>query len=70
MRKFSSNIHTRIAILRRDRQSCRHCGELSKNVLMEIDHIVPLSKGGKDVFSNLQALCRSCNRKKGNRFAG
>jgi len=70
MRKLSTNVHTRIAILRRDRQACRHCGELSKNAPMEIDHIIPLSKGGKDTFSNLQALCRPCNRKKGNRFIG
>jgi 5-methylcytosine-specific restriction endonuclease McrA len=70
MRKFSTNIHTRIAILRRDRQECRHCGAIAKNIAMEIDHIIPLSRGGRDIFSNLQALCRPCNRKKGNRFAG
>jgi len=70
MRKFSSNVHIRIAVLRRDRQACRHCGEISKNIEMEIDHIIPLSKGGRDVFVNLQTLCRPCNRKKGNRFVG
>ena len=34
---------------------------------MEMDHIVPKSKGGTDHKSNLQLLCAGCNRKKGNR---
>ena len=33
-----------------------------------IDHIVPESKGGETVFENLQAMCRSCNSKKGARI--
>ena len=34
---------------------------------MEVDHIVPKSKGGTDHKSNLQLLCSGCNKKKGNR---
>lgn len=33
---------------------------------IELDHIVPFSRGGSDSESNLQTLCRSCNRSKGN----
>lgn len=40
---------------------CANCGS-GQN--MELDHIVPLSKGGGDDISNLQWLCRSCNRGK------
>lgn len=43
--------------------SCAKC--LSKDRL-EIDHIFPKSLGGSDNISNLQILCRSCNRKKKN----
>ena len=35
-----------------------------KRISMEIDHIVPLEKGGKTELDNLQILCRFCNRSK------
>ena len=34
---------------------------------LEVDHIIPRSKGGTDHKHNLQLLCGNCNRKKGNR---
>lgn len=45
---------------------CRHCS--TQNGEFEVDHKIPLSKGGKDEISNLQILCKPCNRKKSNRF--
>ena len=47
-------------IFKRDK-TCRWCD--SKDNL-EIDHIVPVSRGGEPTEENLQVLCRSCNRKK------
>lgn len=52
----------KIAISERDGYGCRNCGTKDD---MTIDHIIPLIKGGKNVLSNLQLLCRSCNSKKG-----
>ena len=37
------------------------------NGAWEIDHVQPIKKGGKTLFTNLQLLCRTCNRSKGAR---
>lgn len=58
-------------IKERDRFTCRYCGaSISKepNLLLEIDHIVPVSKGGLTTEENLQTLCWRCNRKKGSKM--
>ena len=49
----------RFAIYARDGYRCRKCGRQSDQ--LEIDHIFPVSKGGKSEFNNLQTLCRMCN---------
>lgn len=56
----------RAAVLTRDGSKCVKCGKTEK---LEIDHIIPVSKGGKGVLENLQTLCVSCNRSKRNRVA-
>ncbi len=49
------------AVIVRDGGRCRDCHSA---VNLQIDHIVPLSKGGSSEESNLQTLCRRCNRRK------
>ncbi len=46
---------------------CRGCGVAFEFRHLEVDHIVPQSRGGTDHPENLQLLCGSCNRIKGNR---
>ena len=48
-------------VYERDPHYCNYCG--SKKHL-EIDHVKPLARGGTHELSNLQILCRKCNRKK------
>lgn len=51
----------RVAVLAKTKGRCAACGSAQT---VEIDHIVPVSKGGTSEESNLQPLCRKCNRKK------
>lgn len=45
---------------------CASCGKASKHrIYFQVDHIIPLNKGGKTKEDNLQILCRHCNGKKG-----
>ena len=43
---------------------CRYCGTRSG---LTVDHVVPLSKGGKWVWENLVTACSKCNGKKGSK---
>lgn len=58
----------REAIKQRDNYTCCQCGNSvfkEPNLLLEVDHIIPVSKGGKTEANNLQTLCWRCNRAKG-----
>ena len=58
-------------IKERDHYTCQSCGVSitdEPHLLLEIDHIVPVSKGGLTEESNLQTLCWKCNRKKSNKI--
>lgn len=56
----------RYEVMKRDGFRCAICGVSScDGAVLEVDHILPVSKGGKTVESNLQTLCRECNRGKG-----
>ena len=57
----------RFSIYERDGDRCRHCGVSEQYATLEIDHIIPISKGGKSTYDNLQTLCRKCNYEKGNK---
>lgn len=58
-RKFT--VQEYMLVAERDGAKCRRC--TSKENLT-LDHIKPISKGGKYILSNYQILCRSCNSKK------
>ena len=58
-------------IKKRDNFTCCSCGNsihAEPNLLLEIDHIIPVSKGGCTIEENLQTLCWKCNRAKSNKM--
>ena len=64
--KVSNKI--RFAIYERDGYRCRKCGASQAYTMLEVDHIIPIAKGGKSTYNNLQTLCHKCNAKKGDRL--
>ena len=54
----------RQAVLERDNYTCQYCGCSGEDANLEIDHIIPLSKGGINDMRNLVTACERCNRSK------
>lgn len=54
----------RMEVFKRDSFKCQYCGQAAPDVILEIDHIVPVSKGGDNSILNLVTACRDCNRGK------
>lgn len=58
-------------IKERDNYTCQMCSVSTREqdlLLLEIDHIIPVSKGGLSTPDNLQTLCWKCNRTKSNKI--
>ncbi len=61
----------RLQIKERDNYTCKMCGNSTfsePNLLLEIDHILPVAKGGCTTEDNLQTLCWKCNRSKSDKI--
>lgn len=59
----------RYEVMSRDGFRCCLCGRTADHgVELEVDHVIPVSKGGTSDMSNLQTLCRDCNRGKGAKY--
>lgn len=62
------------AVFKRDKWRCYLCNsrtqkkDIYANHAAEIDHVIPLSKGGKDIPSNVKCCCRACNRDKSDKI--
>jgi 5-methylcytosine-specific restriction endonuclease McrA len=59
---------TRKNLYFRDNNTCQYCGRNLKSKDLNIDHIIPRSRGGKDTWDNLVCACISCNIRKANRL--
>ncbi len=58
---------TNAALFARDSYLCLYCGHDFNRPHLTRDHVLPVSKGGRDVWENVVAACFHCNSRKGNR---
>ena len=58
----------RYNIFLRDNNTCQYCGKKLPKSELNIDHVIPRSRGGKTTWDNVVCCCISCNRKKGGRL--
>jgi len=54
----------RYLILERDHFQCQLCGRDATQTKLEVDHKIPVAKGGTDSLNNLHTVCFDCNRGK------
>ena len=55
----------RFEIFKRDGFMCRYCGRSAPGVVLHVDHVKPLAKGGEDREENMITSCEDCNFGKG-----
>jgi len=55
----------RFEVLKRDKYVCQYCGACGPNVELDVDYVIPISRGGTDDIDNLKTSCFRCNRGKG-----
>ncbi len=60
----------RFEVFKRDSFTCQYCGSMAPDVILEIDHINPVSKGGTNEMMNLVTSCKDCNSGKKDRVLG
>lgn len=51
----------RFRVFWRDRFTCQYCGRKAPEIVLELDHVIPVSKGGRTTMQNLVTACRECN---------
>lgn len=56
-------------VLLRDKYKCQYCGKDFLPNFLTLDHVIPVSRGGKTQWDNVVAACKTCNIKKGNRMS-
>jgi 5-methylcytosine-specific restriction endonuclease McrA len=62
---YRSVILNRHNIFKRDQNKCQYCGQTQD---LTLDHLIPRSRGGKSIWTNLVTACLSCNAKKGDKL--
>lgn len=58
---------TRFEVFKRDKFICQYCGRSAPEVVIEVDHIIPVASGGENDEMNLLTACKECNAGKKHR---
>lgn len=58
----------RFEVFKRDSFKCQYCGASAPDVILEVDHIQPVAKRGKNDIMNLLTACKGCNAGKSDRL--
>jgi 5-methylcytosine-specific restriction endonuclease McrA len=58
---------TKEMLVARDRYTCAYCAQRFRFDQLDMEHIVPSSKGGEDSWTNLVTACKACNNRKADR---
>jgi 5-methylcytosine-specific restriction endonuclease McrA len=58
---------SRVNVYARDGFQCQYCGERKKTSELTYDHVIPRSRGGQTVWTNIVSCCSTCNEWKGGR---
>jgi len=58
---------SRLNIFLRDKNTCQYCGDQLPRRELNIDHVLPRSRGGTSTWENVVCSCLDCNRRKGGR---
>ena len=59
---------SRFNVYARDRNTCQYCGVHFSRAELNLDHVVPRSRGGMSCWENVVCSCHACNRRKGGRL--
>ena len=58
---------SRFNIFARDNNTCQYCGKRLPRTELNLDHVIPRSRGGMSTWENIVCSCHHCNRRKGGR---
>jgi hypothetical protein len=59
------SLKIRFEVFNRDSFTCQYCGRKTPEVILELENVIPVIKGGTDEIDNLTTSCFECNRGKG-----
>lgn len=68
LRKKSRPRFSKTNLYIRDMYTCQYCSNQFERRHLTLDHVIPLSKGGKTIWTNIVAACGPCNSRKSDKI--